>query len=49
MDVQRGLERATKEAGNIDLVVTNDQLNGEIALRIAENLINKGVDGDVFW
>ncbi|MFN8457793.1 MAG: substrate-binding domain-containing protein [Anaerolineae bacterium] len=44
VDVRRSLERAAKEAGNIDLVVADNQLNGEVALRIAENLIAKGVD-----
>jgi ribose transport system substrate-binding protein len=44
VDVRRGLERAAKEAGNIDLVVADNQLNGETALRNAEKLIAKGVD-----
>lgn len=44
VDVRRGLERAAKEAGNIDLVVADNQLNGEVALRIAENLVAKEVD-----
>jgi ribose transport system substrate-binding protein len=44
VDVRRGLERAAKEAGNIDLIVADNQLQGEVALRIAEHLIGKGVD-----
>ena len=44
VDVRRGLERAAKEAGNIDLIVADNQLNGEVALRIAEHLLGKGVD-----
>ncbi len=44
VDVRRGLERAAKEAGNIDLVVADNQLDSEVALRIAENLVAKGVD-----
>lgn len=44
VDVRRGLERAAKEAGNIDLVVADNQLDGEVALRIAENLVAKNVD-----
>ncbi|MBI1878059.1 MAG: substrate-binding domain-containing protein [Chloroflexi bacterium] len=44
VDVRRGLERAAKEAGNIDLVVADNQLDGDVALRIAENLVAKGVD-----
>jgi len=44
VDVRRGLERVAKEAGNIDLIVADNQLNGQVALHIAENLIAKGVD-----
>lgn len=44
VDVRRGLERAAKEAGNIDLIVADNQLQGEVALRISEHLIRKGVD-----
>ncbi len=44
VDVRRSLERAAKEAGNIDLIVADNQLNGEVALRIAGHLIGKGVD-----
>ncbi len=44
VDVRHGLERAAKEAGNIDLIVADNQLNGEVALRIADRLIEKEVD-----
>jgi ribose transport system substrate-binding protein len=44
VDVRRGLEQAVQEASNIDLIVADNQLNGEVALKIADRLINKGVD-----
>lgn len=44
IDVRRGLERAAKDASNIDLIVADNQLSGDIALRIADDLINKGID-----
>ena len=44
IDVRRGLERAAKQAGNIDLVLADNQLDGEVALRVADRLIAKQVD-----
>lgn len=44
IDVRHGLERATKEAGNIDLVVADNQLDGKVALTVADRLIAKEVD-----
>jgi ribose transport system substrate-binding protein len=44
IDVRRGLERAAKEAGNIDMVLADNQLNGEMALRVADELISRRVD-----
>jgi ribose transport system substrate-binding protein len=44
VDVRHSLERAAKEAGNIDLIVADNQLNGEVALTIADRLIVKEVD-----
>ena len=44
VDVRHGLERAAKEAGNIDLVVADNQLNGEVALKVTERLVAKEVD-----
>jgi ribose transport system substrate-binding protein len=44
MDVRRGVERAAREAGNIDLVLADNQLNGEIAMQVADRLIQEGVD-----
>jgi ribose transport system substrate-binding protein len=44
IDVRRGLERAVKEAGNIDLIVSDNQLNASTAIHIADELLRKGVD-----
>ena len=44
IDVRRGLERAVKTANNIDLVVADNKLSGEEALRVADRLIERQVD-----
>lgn len=44
VDVRRGLERAAKDASNIDLIVADNGLSGEAALRIADDLIARGID-----
>jgi ribose transport system substrate-binding protein len=44
VDVRRGLEQAAQNASNIDLIVADNQLNGEVALKVADHLIRKGVD-----
>lgn len=44
VDVRRGLERAAQAAGNIDLVLADNQLNGETALHVADHLIERGVE-----
>jgi ribose transport system substrate-binding protein len=44
IDVRRGLEQAAQRAGNIDLVVADNQLDGAVALDVADRLIGKGVD-----
>jgi ribose transport system substrate-binding protein len=38
------LERAAQEAGNVDLVVADNQLSSQVALEIADRLIAKEVD-----
>jgi ribose transport system substrate-binding protein len=43
-DVRRSLERAAKAAGNIDLIVADNELNGETALHVADDLIEQGVE-----
>ena len=44
IDVRRGLERAAKELGNIDLVLADNQLRGDVALRVADELISRDLD-----
>ena len=44
IDVRRGLERAVKTANDIDLVVADNKLSGEEALRVADRLIERKVD-----
>jgi ribose transport system substrate-binding protein len=44
IDVRRGLERAVKMSNNIDLVVADNKLSGEEALRVADRLIERKVD-----
>lgn len=44
VDVRRGLERAVQQANNIDLVLADNQLNGEVALNVADHLIARGID-----
>ncbi len=44
VDVRRGLERAVKAHSNIDLIVADNMLSGEQALRIADNLLERDVD-----
>ncbi len=43
-DVRRGLERAAKNTSQIELFVANNQMNGELAVEIADNLIATGID-----
>lgn len=43
-DVRRGLERASQLAGNIDLIVADNQLSSEVALQLADDLIAQGID-----
>lgn len=44
LDVRRGLERAAHNAGNIDLITADNQLNGQVALQVAERFLNEGID-----
>jgi ribose transport system substrate-binding protein len=44
VDVRHGLERAAKQAGNIDLVLADNQLNGKVAQDVANRLIGKEID-----
>ena len=44
VDVRRSLERAAADMGSIDLVVANNRLSGEEALRVADRLIQRNID-----
>jgi ribose transport system substrate-binding protein len=44
VDVRRGLEQAAQDVSNIDLILADNQLSGEVALRVADRLIAEGVD-----
>ncbi len=44
VDVRRGLERAAHEAGNIDLIIADNQLNGDRAVEIAEQFVRQDLD-----
>jgi ribose transport system substrate-binding protein len=43
--VRQGIEKAAKEAGNVDLVKADNQLSGARALDNANNFITQGVQG----
>jgi len=43
--VRQGIEQAAKQAGNIDLVEANNNLDGATALSNAQNFITQQVDG----
>jgi ribose transport system substrate-binding protein len=43
-DVRRSLERAAQAAGNIDLILADNQLSGDVALAVADSLIAERVD-----
>jgi ribose transport system substrate-binding protein len=42
--VREGLERAADEIGNIELLLADNRLDGEVAIANAENFIEKSVD-----
>jgi ribose transport system substrate-binding protein len=44
VDVRRGLEQAAQHVSNVDLILADNQLSGEVALRVADGLIAEGVD-----
>ena len=43
--VREGIEEAAKKAGNVDLVVADNKLDGATALANADNFITQGVQG----
>jgi ribose transport system substrate-binding protein len=44
VDVRRGLERAAHEAGNIDLIIADNQLSGEVAETVADEFLAQNLD-----
>jgi ribose transport system substrate-binding protein len=44
VDVRRGLEQAAQDVSNIDLILADNQLSGDVALRVADRLITEEVD-----
>jgi len=44
VDVRRGLERAAQATSHVDLVLADNQLDSEVALQVADHLIERGVD-----
>jgi ribose transport system substrate-binding protein len=44
VEVRRGLEQAAQNSGNIDLILADNELNGEVALQVADRLIAESID-----
>ncbi len=44
VDVRRGIERAAQAAGNIDLVLADNQLSGQVALKVADRFVAQKLD-----
>ena len=44
VEVRRSIEKAAQEAGNIDLILADNQLDAETALRVADWIVQKEVD-----
>jgi ribose transport system substrate-binding protein len=44
VDVRRSLERAAKKAGNIDLLVADNQLDQAVAVQVAERFLTQDLD-----
>ncbi len=44
IDVRRSLERAAADVGSINLVVADNRLSGEEALRVADRLLQRNID-----
>src|SRR5687767_1484292 len=43
--VREGIERAAKQAGNVDLVIANNRMDGQTALSNADTFLLQGVNG----
>ncbi len=44
IDVRRGLEQMARQTNNVELIVADNQLNGEVALKVADRLLTKDPD-----
>jgi ribose transport system substrate-binding protein len=44
IDVRLGLEKAARDASNVDLILADNQLSGEVALQVADRLIAEGAE-----
>ena len=44
VEVRRSLERAVQEAGNVDLVLADNQLDPAVALQVGERFLQQGLD-----
>ena len=44
VDVRRGIERAAQAAGNVDLIVADNQLSAQVALQVADRLVAQKPD-----
>lgn len=44
IDVRRGLEQVARQANNIELIVADNQLNGEVAFKVADRLLTKNLN-----
>src|SRR5687768_10619618 len=43
--VREGIERAAKEAGNVDLILADNRMDGQTALNNADTFLVRGVNG----
>ncbi|HMD89826.1 MAG TPA: substrate-binding domain-containing protein [Anaerolineaceae bacterium] len=44
IDVRKSLERASEKAGNVDLVLADNQLDPDVALKVAERFLTQNLD-----
>lgn len=44
IEVRKSLERASEKAGNVDLVLADNQLNPDVALKVAERFLDEKLD-----
>lgn len=44
VDVRHGLEQAARTLGNIDLIMADNRLDGEVAAKVADRLVTENID-----